>query len=313
MKKFVKIMALCLAMGIMVMSLTGCDTIEKDKRIKELETEIEEQKLYYEQEITELEEQFNNRQITEKKVTTSLQTVDGELVPKFVTIDGNYVFPDTLDVQGSTVDAAKTFIQVGSRFKFTPSNNWIVKLGGSQIDLQHPIGVYGSIKALTVSDILPIESINEELKSFYSQWTTTSVSYKKVFIDDRNVGMLSYATTTFNDKPTGVVNGIGTSVGFLIAIVLMAGIREKIEYNDVPEAFKGTPIVLVTAGLMAIAFFGFSGLIQEGKSMTGIIIAAVVVGGVRLQILQRVLDDAAVACCGSQSEGILFALFEHIL
>ena len=60
---------------------------------------------------------------------------------------------------------------------------------------------------------------------------------------------------------TGLVYGIGTAVGFTIAIVLMAGIREKIEYNDVPEAFKGTPIVLVTAGLMAIAFFGFSGLI----------------------------------------------------
>ena len=60
---------------------------------------------------------------------------------------------------------------------------------------------------------------------------------------------------------TGLVYGIGTAVGFTIAIVLMAGIREKIEYNDIPEAFKGTPIVLVTAGLMAIAFFGFSGLI----------------------------------------------------
>lgn len=59
----------------------------------------------------------------------------------------------------------------------------------------------------------------------------------------------------------GVVNGIATAFGFLLSIVLMAGIREKIEYNDIPEAFKGTPIVLVTAGLMAIAFFGFSGLI----------------------------------------------------
>ncbi len=59
----------------------------------------------------------------------------------------------------------------------------------------------------------------------------------------------------------GVVNGIATAFGFLVSIVLMAGIREKIEYNDVPEAFQGTPIVLVTAGLMAIAFFGFSGLI----------------------------------------------------
>ena len=59
----------------------------------------------------------------------------------------------------------------------------------------------------------------------------------------------------------GVVNGFATAFGFLVSIVLMAGIREKIEYNDIPEAFKGTPIVLVTAGLMAIAFFGFSGLI----------------------------------------------------
>ena len=60
---------------------------------------------------------------------------------------------------------------------------------------------------------------------------------------------------------TGVVNGIGTSVGFAIAIVIMAGIREKIEYNDISESFQGTPIVLITAALMSIAFFGFSGLI----------------------------------------------------
>ena len=46
-----------------------------------------------------------------------------------------------------------------------------------------------------------------------------------------------------------------------ISIVLMAGIREKIAYNDIPEAFQGFPTVLLTAGLMAIAFFGFSGLI----------------------------------------------------
>lgn len=57
-----------------------------------------------------------------------------------------------------------------------------------------------------------------------------------------------------------VVNGLATAVGFTIAIVLMAGIREKTEYNDVPESFKVSPIVLLTACLMAIAFFGFSSL-----------------------------------------------------
>ena len=59
----------------------------------------------------------------------------------------------------------------------------------------------------------------------------------------------------------GVVNGLGTALGFLIAIVIMAGIRERIEHNDIPTAFRGTPIVLITAGLMAIAFFGFSGML----------------------------------------------------
>lgn len=59
----------------------------------------------------------------------------------------------------------------------------------------------------------------------------------------------------------GVINGIGISVGFLVAIVILAGIREKMEYNDISESFQGTPIVLITSALMAIAFFGFSGLI----------------------------------------------------
>lgn len=60
---------------------------------------------------------------------------------------------------------------------------------------------------------------------------------------------------------TGVVNGFATSVGFTISIVILAGIREKMVYNDVPESFQGMPIVLITAGLMAIAFCGFSGLL----------------------------------------------------
>ena len=57
-----------------------------------------------------------------------------------------------------------------------------------------------------------------------------------------------------------VVSGFGTSVGYLVAILILAGIRERIEHNDIPESFKGMPIVLISAGLMAIAFMGFAGL-----------------------------------------------------
>ncbi len=60
---------------------------------------------------------------------------------------------------------------------------------------------------------------------------------------------------------TGIVNGFATAAGFTISIIILAGIREKMKYNDIPESFQGMPIVLVTAGLMAIAFCGFSGLL----------------------------------------------------
>ena len=57
-----------------------------------------------------------------------------------------------------------------------------------------------------------------------------------------------------------VLSGFGTAVGFAVAIVILAGIREKMAHAPVPKAFKGMPITLLTAGLMAIAFMGFGAL-----------------------------------------------------
>lgn len=59
-----------------------------------------------------------------------------------------------------------------------------------------------------------------------------------------------------------VINGVGAAVGFMLAIVLFAGIRERIEYNDIPKSFEGFPIALIGAGIMSIAFLGFQGLIK---------------------------------------------------
>lgn len=79
-----------------------------------------------------------------------------------------------------------------------------------------------------------------------------------------NCAVLGVALTNVQKEYTllpSIMNGIGTSLGFLIAIVILAGIRERIEDNDIPQSFKGSPIVLITAGLMAIAFCGFAGLL----------------------------------------------------
>ena len=59
-----------------------------------------------------------------------------------------------------------------------------------------------------------------------------------------------------------IVNGFGAGVGFTLSIVLFAGIRERLELADIPKSFRGFPITLIAAGLMSIAFLGFTGLIK---------------------------------------------------
>lgn len=56
--------------------------------------------------------------------------------------------------------------------------------------------------------------------------------------------------------------GVGGGLGFLLVIVLFAGIRERLESSDIAKCFKGFPIALITAGLMSVAFMGFAGMIQ---------------------------------------------------
>jgi electron transport complex protein RnfA len=78
-----------------------------------------------------------------------------------------------------------------------------------------------------------------------------------------NCAVLGVALTNVQNEYNiflSIVSGFGTSLGFLFAIVIMAGIRERTEHNDIPEVLKGSPIVLLTAGLMAVAFCGFGSL-----------------------------------------------------
>ena len=58
-----------------------------------------------------------------------------------------------------------------------------------------------------------------------------------------------------------VTYSVATALGFALALVLFAGIRERLDFEDVPKAFKGVPIALITAGILAMAFMGFSGLV----------------------------------------------------
>ena len=118
----------------------------------------------------------------------------------------------------------------------------------------------------TIAFILVIAALVQFVEMFLKKCMVSLYNALGVFLPliTTNCAVLGVALTNVQNGYgflQSVVNGVGTAVGYTISIVLLAGIREHIEGNDIPYNFQGSPIVLVTAGLMAIAFLGFSGLL----------------------------------------------------
>jgi len=139
-------------------------------------------------------------------------------------------------------------------YKFILANSYLMSKG---IDLTY---------LQTIVFILVIAALVQFVEMFLKKSMPSLYSALGVFLPliTTNCAVLGSALTNVQKGYNfifSVANGLGTAVGFTVAIVLLASIRESIEDNDIPYNFQGSPIVLITSGLMAIAFMGFSGLI----------------------------------------------------
>ena len=118
----------------------------------------------------------------------------------------------------------------------------------------------------TIVFILVIAALVQFVEMFLKKYMVSLYESLGVYLPliTTNCAVLGVALTNVQKSygiAESVVNGFATAAGFTISIIILAGLREKLEYNDIPKPFQGMPIVLVTAGLMAIAFCGFSGLL----------------------------------------------------
>ena len=137
--------------------------------------------------------------------------------------------------------------------KFILANEALINMG---IDLRY---------LKTIVFILVIASLVQFVEMFLKKsmpalYQSLGVFLPLITTNCAVLGVALNAITYEYDLLETVVYAIATGIGFFIAIVLMAGIREKVEYNDIPKPFQGTAIVLIISALMAIAFMGFSGM-----------------------------------------------------
>ena len=135
---------------------------------------------------------------------------------------------------------------------------WLAKLGVENVpDLTF---------LQTLAFILVIASLVQFVEMMIQKTNPSLYSALGVYLPliTTNCAVLGVAVINIKEGFTlleTIANSFGAALGFGIAIVLFAGVREKLEYSEIPEAFKGFPIALITAGLLSVAFLGFNGLI----------------------------------------------------
>ena len=118
----------------------------------------------------------------------------------------------------------------------------------------------------TISFILVIAALVQFVEMFLKKSSPTLYSALGIYLPliTTNCAVMGVATLNMNNGYgllQAVLNGTFSALGFLLAIVLMAGVRERLESSKIPACMKGFPITLVSAGLMAVAFMGFNGLV----------------------------------------------------
>lgn len=147
-------------------------------------------------------------------------------------------------------------ILIATAVTFGINNVFLEKTGVFGLDLTY---------LQTIAFIMVIACLVQFLEMFLKKFVPALYKALGIYLPliTTNCAVLGVALTVAQDYSNfvrGMVYALGTSLGFCISLILMASIREKIEGNDIPESFKGKPIVLIVACLMAIAFTGFSNL-----------------------------------------------------
>ncbi len=125
----------------------------------------------------------------------------------------------------------------------------------------------GLVYLSTIAFILVIAAIVQFVEMFLKKALPTLYSALGIYLPliTTNCAVLGVTVVNINSEYNlleSVLSGVFGALGFLLAIVLMAGIRERLEASDIPKSFKGFPISIFIAGMMSLAFLGFSGLVK---------------------------------------------------
>jgi len=165
--------------------------------------------------ISELKKAVEDTTVKEVVPETSLQRVEGSEVPEFWLIEGDFIAPNKLAIPETFDDVNNSNIQIGTIFKFIPSENWLIAIKGTTVEFSHPSKIWGKVKALGHNERIASESeMKQIIQNFFIGYPSTTISYRKIFMDDMVAGYMGKAAITVKDTEAGTEKEMILNVGF---------------------------------------------------------------------------------------------------
>lgn len=169
-------------------------SLESD--VVNLKTQLESTISEKDTKISELMQVIEDTTVKELVPTTSLQRVEGSEVPELWLPEGDFIAANPLVIPFTSDGINDSYVQIGQKFVFRPSDRWSLISQGATYEFGHPQKIWGKIRALSASDRVPPEEMQQIVQNFFVGYPATTISYRKVFIDDNIVGMIGKAKIT---------------------------------------------------------------------------------------------------------------------
>lgn len=167
-----------------------------EAEVANLEQTLVDTKTERDNKVQELMQAIEDTTVKELIPTTSLQRVEGSEVPELWLPEGDFIAPNPLELPYTSDGVNDSYVQIGQKFVFRPSDRWSLVSQGATYEFGHPQKIWGKIRALTAKDNIPQEEMQQIVQNFFIGYPATVITYRKVFIDDRIVGMIGKATVT---------------------------------------------------------------------------------------------------------------------
>lgn len=170
--------------------------VNLESEVESLKSTIETNSQNWASEKSQLEQAIADTTVKEVVPITSLQRVEGSQVPELWLIEGDFIAPNLLEIPGTSLGVNDSYVQIGQKFVFKPSDRWVLTSQGATFEFGHPQKIWGKIMALSAKDAMPEDQMQDLIQKFFIGYPTTEITYRKIFIDDRVVGKIGKAPIT---------------------------------------------------------------------------------------------------------------------